>query len=528
MLSTLFPLPNGMIVDHLTCTPEQIVMALICIQPSVHCPTCATPAERIHSHYCRTVADVAWGGQQVTLQITVRKFFCLCRDCPQKLFAERFPGLVQSYARMTDRLVASLQCIGMAAGGKAGSRLAQQLAMPVTPVTLLRHLLDIPLPSRPQVRVLGVDDWAWKKGQRYGTILVDLERHRAIDLLAERTAEGFAAWLREHPEVEIICRDRGSCYIEGATKGAPYAIQIADRYHLLANLRETVEAVLARHRTELCRQAISEKTPDEHAYPRQSPAAEHQRHVRVAQRNERFEQVKTLHESGISREDIARCTGLSLRTVTRYLRLQTCPQYGRQRKSVLEPYLGWVRQRFTDGCRNAAHLYREAQAQGYHGTYAAISAYVRYLRNPDGIPPTPSLRSQRRQTYSPKKVVWWILKDRDDLHQTEQDALTVILNECADVYQAHRLAKAFQRIVAEGDSDGFDPWLEQAESSSLPEFQRWAWGLRQDYAAVRAALQWPWSSGQVEGQVNRLKTIKRQMYGRAGFHLLRRRVLKIA
>jgi transposase len=221
------------------------------------CPRCGTPSDRVHSHYRRTVADLPCHDHPVALRLLVRRFRCINPGCPQAIFCERVPKLLDAHARTTARLTDAHRAIGFALGGEAGARLADHLDMPTSPDTLLRRVKGAPDEPVPLPRYLGVDDWAVRKGQRYGTILIDLERGRVIDILPGRDGSALAAWLKEHPGVEVITRDRWSAYAQAASDGAPQALQVADRWHLLKNLREAVQRLLERHAAEV-RAALQE------------------------------------------------------------------------------------------------------------------------------------------------------------------------------------------------------------------------------------------------------------------------------
>jgi transposase len=240
LLSSVFHFPAGITIDSIDPGANKLVIRIACDVPSMPCPECQQPSARIHSCYQRMVADVPCAGRNVILALTLRKFVCGTSTCPRKIFTERLPGLVKSYARMTSRLIVLLQAIALVAGGQKGTRLADRFAIATTPSTLLRHLMQLPAPKARAVRVLGVDDFAWKKRFTYGTILVDLERRQIIDVLADRESATVEAWLHEHPEVEFVVRDRGKDFTKAATKGAPQAQQVVDRFHMVKNLSEVL------------------------------------------------------------------------------------------------------------------------------------------------------------------------------------------------------------------------------------------------------------------------------------------------
>src|SRR6266446_6235072 len=243
---------------HVDDAATQLTLHVTSTPACVPCPLCHVRTSRVHSRYTRTLADLPWGAYVVRVQLRVRKFFCDHPACPRQIFTERLPTVAAPWARRTLRLAQHLSALGLALGGQAGARLAARFQWRTDPDTLLRLVRVAPTPAVSTLQVLGVDEWAWRRGQRYGTILVNLEDHRVIDLLPERSAESVAAWLAQHPTVRVVCRDRSALYAEGIRRGAPQAVQVVDRFHLVKNLREAVEAFLHSQRPAL--QAAAART----------------------------------------------------------------------------------------------------------------------------------------------------------------------------------------------------------------------------------------------------------------------------
>jgi len=517
-------------------------------QSTSACPLCGQPGFRVHSRYKRKATDLPWGPLSVIITLQVRRFFCDNPICPRQIFSERLSGFIQPYARRTDRLGATLRDIAHALGGEAGMRLVKKLFTPVSADTLLRIIRREFMPVEVTPRILGVDEWLYRRNHHYGTILVDLERRRPVDLLPDREGETLAAWLIAHPGVEIVSRDRGGSYAEGIRKGAPDAQQVADRWHLLKNMRETVERVLNRNHTALYQvaeeQAAKEKTEaksEEQSstskpsstpiLTRQVSSAEQARLARRQRRLDRYNQVISLHQQGISIAAIARQMKMGRRDVRRFIRAGTFPERAQspERPSKLDPFLPYLKQRWAAGCHSAAELWREVKLLGFTGSQNLVRRAVRPWR--EGLPNGPSVAPQSAvKPPSSHQTTWWLLgldKEKDDKKKAvHQGFIDILLNRFPELKKVQTLAKKFFDMIHKHQPVFFEDWLTEAKNSGVPELEGFATGIVCDKAAVLAAITYPWSNGQVEGQINRLKVIKRQMYGRANFDLIKIRVLR--
>lgn len=519
---------------------SELVLTLQTTAPQAACPLCHQVSQRVHSHYTRTLADVPCAALSVRWVLEVRRFFCHNPACARKIFTERLPTLAAPWARKTQRLQAVQSAIGIAVGGRLGAWLLKLLRMTTSVATLLRMIRKTLLPACPTPRVLGVDDWAKHKGLTYGTLLVDLERHQPVELLPDRQAATLADWLRKHPGVAIISRDRAGAYAEGAAQGAPNALQVADRWHLLKNLSDALSRVLERYRRALqhLTQPISPAEPlaelsvERNAPSPLSPAAAARARQRREQRYQRYQQVCALRQQGWTLGAIAQTTGLCRKTVSRWLRAEHLPELRRRRRpSRLDPYKPYLLQRWNEGCWTAAQLARELRVQGYAGGLTILRDFVRQLRQAQGLPPgqrtlaLQHLAPEHLSRLTPLRAACLALGRPDQWREDEQALVERIRHLDPEVEAAVELTQVFARLIRQRLPEALDSWLERAAQSPSASLRAFATGVRRDYAAVKAAMTVEWSNGQVEGQVNRLKFIKRQMYGRAGFDLLRLRVL---
>jgi transposase len=502
----------------------------------------------VHSRYGRTLADLPWLGVAVSVQLTVRRFVCGNADCIRRVFGERLPGIVAPYARRTARLSEAFELIGFALGGEAGARVLHRLAMVGSPDTLLRTIRAAALDGHDDPRILGVDDFAFRRGHRYGTILVDLERRWVIDLLPDRKPETLIAWLEQHAHPEIISRDRGGSYGEAARRGAPDAVQVADRFHLTKNLVEALERFFLRHRSVLKNAAILPTEGHEPSERPDSPEEQIDRGKRACARNweqrveevsvqrhashvARYDEVHALHTKGVAIAEIARRVGVARKTVYVYLRMDHPPERKRPMRNpkerVLAPYEPYLLKRWEEGCRNGLQLWREIKNQGYTYSRASVARFVAQLRG-EGAGAATRSRITHGQGPPARRVALLVVQHPERLDEEGTVYLTTVRAQDQRIDQACRLAQAFAEMVRDRQGARLDAWVADVQASGIDELARFAAGLLTDEAAVRAGLTLVWSNGQVEGHVNRLKLLKRQMYGRANFDLLRQRVLHAA
>ncbi|WP_328760593.1 ISL3 family transposase [Streptomyces sp. NBC_00271] len=485
------------------------------------CPDCGTPSVRRHSGYQRRLADGAIGGRQVSIALSVRRLFCDAPECDRVTFAEQIEWLTMRYGRRTPQLGNLLSAISVALAGRAGERLAARLPMTVSRTTLLGLAMALPDPPAGTPRVLGVDEFATRKGHNYGTVLVDCETHAPIDLLPDREAATFAAWLTEHPGVEIICRDRGGAFADGARSGAPDAVQVADLWHLWHNLAEAVKVLVSKHSSCLREPAPSLEAPPEVLHPPDSHAG------RLAERARRHHTaVHDLLGQGLTVRAVARRLELSRNTVRRYARAVTWEELATGRwqnlPSTLDPYKPYLHQRWHEGHTNGAQLHAELQERGFTGSYSVVRDYLRRFRR------TPADRPPPARPPGVRKVTGWITRNPDRMNDDDQQKLKDILARCPELEAATGHVRSFAAMMAIRSATRLPEWIATARANADHGLRGFADGLLADLDAVVLGLSTEGSSGCVEGRVTDIKLLKRQMAGRAGLPLLRKRVLLVA
>jgi transposase len=533
-----FPFFPGLVscaLEQIEVGVDQITLHARTTASSVACPCCSQLTSRIHSRYTRHLQDLPCGGLPVHLVLQVRRFFCLNSACPRRIFVERLEGIATEHAQQTTRVNALLRTLALALGGEPATRLIGALGLSSSADTFLRRLREARGSAQPTPRVLGLDEWAHRKGRTYGTILVDLERHAVVDLLPDRQAETVEAWLKAHPGVQIICRDRSGPLAEGASKGAPGAVQVADRFHLVLNWQQMLVRLCERHRDLLYR--VEVVAAREAAALPLPPVVLRARRVNVALQQQRraarlalYQQVRALSATGMGKAEIARRLGIGRGTVYRFARAEVFPELSQPRPqpSIIDPYVPYLRRRWQEGCHSGLQLWREIVAQGYPGTNRLVSLLVTYWRKrgQQEVQLRAAEPHEEQHQLTPRQGAWLLLGTAKPQSLQDLETVRQLMQRHEDFPQVVSLSKEFLKMVRErrGEQD-LDAWLKQALHSPIGEVKNFAQALKRDLQAVRAGLSLLWSNGQTEGQVNRLKLIKRQMYGRASVEVLRQRLL---
>ena len=439
------------------------------------CPSCGAISDRVHSRYPRRVADLPIAGQRVVLVLHARRFCCDALRCARRIFTERFDdNILKPWARRTARLDQIVHCLALALGGRPAASFARRLSMPVSNDTLLRAVRRRGSPSFAPPAIIGIDDWAWRRNQRYGTLICDLERRKTIALLPDREPATAEAWLTDQPQIAVVARDRGGGYALATQKALPNAVQVADRWHLMENAS--------------------------HAFL--DAVRKSMRQIRAA--------------IGATIREIVRRTGCSRGLTRKVLRGQRSDIF-RVRSSSLEAYLPWLDEQWAAGRRNGSELWRSLKRQGFRGCLRVVSEWSGRRRRSEKMDASTISRTPSARTIARLMTI-----GRDRLSKAETVTVAVIESGVELLVEARDIVADFQAMIRRQALAELDPWIERAKTSLVAGFAN---GVTKDKAAVSAAISSGWSNGQAEGQICKLKLVKRQMYGRGKLDLLQARVV---
>jgi transposase len=499
---------------------------------SACCPQCGCCSGKVHSAYQRRLADDAIGGHRVRIRLRTRRFFCGNADCPVRTFAEQVDGLTWRRSRRTPPLARTLTSIALALAGRAGAKLAGAIGLTAGRSSMLRLVIAQPDPEAGTVTILGVDDFAFRRGRDYGTILVNVETGKPVDVLRDREADTLANWLKDHPGTAVICRDRAGAYADGARQGAPGAIQVADRWHIWHNLCEHTGKAAAKHRSclqEPCTEPEQQDADEEQDTPDLQQAAiaaaakRAEESALAVRTRERYDLVQGLKAQGKGIKPIMRETCLAKETVRRFYYAETVDELLAKvkdgRPSILDEHKPYLHQRWNDGITNVVQLHAELKERGYKGGYGTIRDYMLPFREAGAAPPAVPGPPKARDLAS------WILTHPDNLKDEEKGKLAQARERCPQLDALAGHVAEFAKILTGRHGGHLDDWIATVEADDQPDLHSFVRGIKHDYDAVLNGLTMAWNSGVVEGNVNRTKMIKRQMYGRATFPLLRKRIL---
>jgi transposase len=502
LVGTVFSGLSALVIEDVEDAGEVIRVRAVSTGGEVPCPGCGAGTRHGHGYHERTAADVPVGGRRVVVTARLRRLRCPVPGCPVQTFREQVPGTLERYQRRTARMAVQLAAVARELAGRASARLLPALGIGASRDTALRALLRIPLPPLLVPRVLGTGDFALRRGLVYATVLTGAETGRRIDVIPGRTADAAGDWLREHPGAEIVCRDGSGAYGEAVRRALPAAVQVSDRWHLWHGLGVAVRKEVAAH----CA-----------CWAKGAPLQEGKRAETTL---ERWQQVHDLRSKGTGLLECARRLGLSMNTVKRYDRatepgrLQRVPKY---RPTLVDPYRDYLRKRRAEEPGvPVRHLLREIRERGYQGSSNLLVRYINQGRL-DGSQPH----------LSPRRAARLLLTRPGHPAAGQQETVSRVQAACPEMTALASLIRDFAGFLTPepGNATRLQEQITSARAADLPHAHAFTRGLDLDIQAATAALTLPFHNGRTEGVNTKTKMIKRQMYGRAGFALLRHRIL---
>lgn len=507
------------------------------------CPICRKYSNKVHDHYTRTLSDLPVFQNKTTIILKTRKFKCLNSQCNRKVFSEQTPYFLR-YSRRTKRASKILDSLSIELTGKLGSILSKQLLIPVSSSTITRIVHRQQLPPIIQPKVLGVDDWAYRKGRSYGTILIDMETSRPIDILPSREGKELKKWLSKYPDVKIVTRDRASSYSSAINEVCPNAEQVADRFHLLMNLSDALDKyfksvnpkirkLIKDKSNELLNMSDVQNMDNEEEKSLQSLSKVQKIDgIKVDQRQDIFNKIKELQAKGISKRKIARDLGISRNTVKSYFSLEALPPRISYKSTNIELFTQHIVARLNDKGYMMKDIIDEIYKLGYNGSRTQAYHNINIIKERFEIytPNFTQIQKSRIPYVKPlssRKLAKYIgscltsIKDLD-----ERKYVQTLLDNMSELQVIRKLVQIFKSMLKRGHGN-INRWIEFIKCSKykMSGLTTFANGLLRDIKAVKNGINMPWSNGAVEGHVNRIKSIKRQMYGRASFNLLRKKVI---
>jgi transposase len=503
-------IPRGFVVESSTKDDDGFVVEIRGASGVCRCPACGSMCSRVHSHYRRRLADLPASGVRVALLLQTRRFFCDAETCVRRIFAERFEA-VAPRGRRTIRLDDIVHCLAIALGGRPAASLSRRLKLDVSNDTLLRMVRRRGQRSFPPPSIVGIDDWAWRRNHRYGTLICDLERRATIALLPDREPASAAAWLAQQSQICAVARDRGGGYAVAAQRALPHAIQVADRWHLIENASSAFLDAVRKSMRQI-RAAIGASLIN----PSLLTFAEKLQYEGYLLREETNATILSLSKQRVAIKEIVRRTGYSRGLIRKILRGQRSDVF-RVRKSSLEPYLPWLDEQWEAGCRNGAALWRALRERDFRGCLGVVSEWNARRKRAEKADPAVLARAPSART-----VARLLTVGRERLSKAETITVAAIESGVAVLVEAREIILEFQSIIRRKALAELEAWLPRARASLVAAFAN---GVSKDRAAIEAAITLPWSNGQTEGQICKLKLVKRQMYGRGNLDLLQARVI---
>lgn len=517
--------PEEFIINDVEIEDNSITINLASVNVLSECPICKRNSERIHSSYGRMLYDLKMLGKTVVIKLLSRKFFCDETSCSRKIFTERFENFIKPYSRRTERLNEVLVKLAFSLSSEAASRISKYVFSELSADTFIRIIRNQQISIKSNYRCIGIDDWAFRKGSTYGTLICDLETHQPIEVLKDRTTKTLANWLKDHKSIEIVTRDRANAYTKAVDDTLPEAVQMADKWHLLKNMSETLNSILQSHYTKGITVENTPETKKEITGKVKATKQEIQHQTRLEKSMELIEETKRLYASGVTQKEISKLLGISKKTIYRYLR-RTEPTYSssRGRGSILDEFSKDIKDQFFKGIKSK-NILSYIREKGYNGSDSLFRMYLSELKKLKAVSASESETNSSKKLIKREKLFKLFWKKYEDLTDSDQELLNKIIQISLELSRVYQAVQSYREIIRESNLYSFQLWIENNIKSEISHIKKFTQSLKKDKTAISNTLKYGYTNAVLEGHVNRLKNIKRMMYGRANFDLLRQRVL---
>lgn len=495
------------------------------------CPYCGYKSKKVHSRYVRTLRDLSILGHRVVIDLEVRKFFCHNPQCDKNTFAEQPGTEVFRYRRRTCRCELAVARHSICGSSNSASRLMSQLGVPVSSSTVLRDLHRMRPPTYDDVREIGVDDWAWRKGMSYGSIVIDLKRGWPIDLLGDREADSFRKWMQSHEQVSLVSRDRSTGYSSAIAALERSVTEVADKFHLVKNIYDRFERLIAEHYDDYRRAVRKEEKTEEGVH--ESTATKTPAPQKSDSRNIMFNEVKDLQNKGFKPTAISKKLGIARQTATKYCKMEILPARNSKLRNQYYRYDKYVEEECAKG-RTMRSIFTEIRSQGFCGSQTPFYEHYRYLsdehrgyRSKGWKPATKHKPKDERSELVPIKALTAMVDNAvRQKNMKEEEAYTLrILNTLDWFREMYNATENFYAVITGSNTIDLIRWMKRYWKTSIPTLKTFIIGIMKDFKAVRNTIRLNVTNGITEGYVNKLKAAKRLMYGRAGIELLKNKMV---
>ena len=524
-------LSSGLLVQNIEQSGGMLYVYATSSSEEGTCPYCGQKSKKVHSRYVRVIHDLSILGYGAVIHLGVRKFFCQNHECAKTTFAEQPGTEVFRYRRRTCRCEVAVARHGISASSNSASRLLSLLGIPVSSSTVLRDLHRMHPSSYEDVREVGVDDWAWRKGVTYGSIVIDLKEGWPIDLLGDRDTDSFREWMQGHVQVGLVSRDRSTDYSSAIAALDRTVTEVADKFHRVKNIYDRFGKLIAEHYDDYRRAVRKDEEVEE--VVQESTGGKTSKPQKTDSRDIMFREVKELQSKGFKPTAISKKLGIARQTATKYCKMEILPARNSKLRNQYYRYDKYVEQECAKG-RPMCSVFEEIKSQGFSGSLTPFYDHYKYLSDghrgyrPKGWKPvTENHPKDNRSELIPIKALTAMVDKairQKDMTEEEIDTMR-ILNTLGWFREMYDATKKFHAVITGSDTAELIRWMKRFWKTSIATLKTFIIGIMKDFKAVRNTIRLNVTNGITEGYVNKLKAVKRLMYGRAGIELLKNKLV---